>query len=756
LSAAQKSRIYEKIRQNISSVISGDIADVANFKEALKKVDAAIDTLDLPKETRDTLKKQLRLKMTLNWFGSSVGEPYDWVSKTETELNTAHHGGGKNSLANFETRLTGNLPGTKFSSDWAKNFGLNFVKRAINVAVVGQLRTFEEIGNDTRMNRGGTRTRYFKTYMKMLLIKFLVLPLIELLWNAPLTYQSCARYKIKKEEAVQSIVDAGGDEVDKAELEKAMPIPSVCKDIESGNWFENLITVYKNEANSLPSQLSSLLKANGQDNWFGTEEGWAITVENIIDLINPFSSMLDDLVASGFDYDQYKEWNKQYDDKVKKVLEDIDNRKKEAEQELDKIEEQVRNLSPEDIKNKIEDKTYIEMLLTRPNYIPVDRQESVEFDYVKTNLKYDPFQKEWYISYPNNPDSKIYFVGSQTDGYYANLNDEKLDPKQWSKILDEVKNDMDNGNLPLNQSGPRNESIRKLIKKIIMEDTKEKFSKDAFIKWNETFTFKSEDKKNPGQYKDVTINMQDVMEKIGHWREKYDEDDAFVRAVIDTHEDVVKIMFTKDLADIHESVTPRGLALVLRTLNESRGEKEIFSVARPANGNWFLVKGDYTQSQLANMDLEKKVPEDKEKKREVSGSEELKKKEEKAIRVLKSNEKEGLDDLPKKVREKVLEKMGRGWTTETPPSFLEKLIEKSQINTIFNDKIEIFKLDSNDDTFDAIVDNSSQIFIKRGFCRSLYIANEKANLNEKQEKVIDHILDKCDRKFGGKLGVRNF
>jgi len=94
--------------------------------------------------------------------------------------------------------------------------------------------------------------------------------------------------------------------------------------------------------------------------------------------------------------------------------------------------------------------------------------------------------------------------------------------------------------------------------------------------------------------------------------------------------------------------------------------------------------------------------------------------------------------------------------TTTPPSFLNKLIEKSQINTIFNDKIEIFKLDSNDDTFDAIVDNSSQIFIKRGFCRSLYIANDNANLNEKQEKVIDHILDKCDRKFGGKLGVRNF
>jgi hypothetical protein len=302
----------------------------------------------------------------------------------------------------------------------------------------------------------------------------------------------------------------------------------------------------------------------------------------------------------------------------------------------------------------------------------------------------------------------------------------------------------------------KNESIKRLIKNIIMEDTGKKFGEDNFKHWKDTFTFKSGDDKNPGQYKEVKINMEDVMDRIDHFRKKYDEDDAFVRAVIDTHEDVVKIMYTKGLADIRESVTPRGLALVLRTLNESRGEMEIFSVARPANGNWFLVKGDYTQSQLANMDLEKKEPEDKEKKKDISGSEELKKKEEKAIRVLKSNEKEGLDDLPKKVREKLLEKMGRGWTTETPPSFLEKLVEKSQINTIFNDKIDIFKLDSNDDTFDAIVDNSSQIFIKKGFCRSLYIANDNANLDEKQEKVVNHILEKCDRKFGGKLGVRNF
>ena len=157
-----------------------------------------------------------------------------------------------------------------------------------------------------------------------------------------------------------------------------------------------------------------------------------------------------------------------------------------------------------------------------------------------------------------------------------------------------------------------------------MENTpRTKFGEDNFKHWKDTFVFKSEDEKNPGQFKQVKINMEDVMDRINHYRKKYDEDDAFVRAVLDTHDNVVKVMYTKDLADISESARPRGLALVLR---ENRGELEIFSVSRPANGNWFLVKGDYTPSQLANMDLEKKEPEDKEPKKLSKTEDDLKKK----------------------------------------------------------------------------------------------------------------------------------
>ena len=329
------------------------------------------------------------------------------------------------------------------------------------------------------------------------------------------------------------------------------------------------------------------------------------------------------------------------------------------------------------------------------------------------------------------------------DYYWVDKNGKKRDLKSLVQAL--KKTEKTNESLIVNKND-----------NYIMENNGKKFGEDNFKHWKETFTFKSEDKGNPGQFKEVKIKMEDVMDRISHYRKKYDEDDSFVRAVVDTHPDVVKIMYTKGLADINESATPRGLALVLRVIKESRGEMEIFSVARPANGNWFLVKGDYTQSQLANMDLEKKEPKDKEEKKEVSGSEELKKKEQTAINLLKRNEKEGLNDLPTKVREKLREKMGKGWTTEPMPSFLNKIATESEINTIFNDKIEIYKLESNDETFDAIVDNSSQIFIKRGFCRSLYVAADNAKLNEKQEKVVDHILDKCDKKFLGKLGVRNF
>ena len=125
-----------------------------------------------------------------------------------------------------------------------------------------------------------------------------------------------------------------------------------------------------------------------------------------------------------------------------------------------------------------------------------------------------------------------------------------------------------------------------------------RFDEDNYKHWKDTFKFQSYDEEN-AKYKDVKINMEDVMDRINHYRKKYDEDDAFVRAVVDTHENVVKIMFTKDLAHLTESIKVVGLANVLQMIREGRGEMEIWSVARPADGNWFLVKGSFNKRELA-------------------------------------------------------------------------------------------------------------------------------------------------------------
>ena len=279
-----------------------------------------------------------------------------------------------------------------------------------------------------------------------------------------------------------------------------------------------------------------------------------------------------------------------------------------------------------------------------------------------------------------------------------------------------------------------------------------KFGEDNFKHWKDTFKFQSYDDDN-AEYKDVKIKMEDVMDRIDHYRKKYDEDDAFVRAVVDTHENVVRILFTKDLAHLTESVRLVGLVNVLRLIREDRGEMEIWSVSRPTNGNWFLVKGDFNKKELANMDLHKKEPEDKEKKVNVRPEEGLKKKEQEAINVLKINEKKGLEILPIRIKEKVKEKISKGWTTEMPPNELAKYFTKSFINTAFADKIEIYKLKPTKEFFHSLKTQKENIDLNRGFCRTLYFCKRDLNLSNLSKDTVENYLEDCNTRFDGKLGV---
>jgi hypothetical protein len=282
-----------------------------------------------------------------------------------------------------------------------------------------------------------------------------------------------------------------------------------------------------------------------------------------------------------------------------------------------------------------------------------------------------------------------------------------------------------------------------------------RFDEDNYKHWKDTFKFQSYDDEKT-EYKNVKINMEDVMDRIDHYRKKYDEDDAFVRSVIDTHDNVVRIMFTKDLAHLTENIELVGLATMLRALRESRGEMEIWSVARPADGNWFLVRGSFNKRELANMDLHKTEPRDKKKKKTENPVTGLKKKEESAISKLNQNEKEGLDELPIKVKQKVKEKLAKGWTTEKPFPFLSDFYEESEINSVFNDKIKIYKLKATHEFFESLKDNSSRIQLRRGFCKSLVKSKNDSDITSEQEKYVNHFVRKCNQKFDGKYGLYSF
>ena len=363
-------------------------------------------------------------------------------------------------------------------------------------------------------------------------------------------------------------------------------------------------------------------------------------------------------------------------------------------------------------------------------YDPIDQVDVTYIDYD------EQIKKAWglYNNQTNKADKKFNDTKNGSSKIPTN------ESKNYSKIINEflsIKN--------LKQTNMRN------VKSQLFES--KRFDEDDYKHWKDTFTFQSVDEKNPGQYKDVKLNMDDVMDRIPHYRKKYDEDDSFVRAVVDTHENVVRFMFTKDLANIREGYSAVGFAKILQQIRESRGEMEIWSVARPASGNWFLVKGDFTPKELMGMDLEKNEPSDKEPKKRENSLETLKKKELTSSNSLKNDEKSGFNELPKIVKKKLRDKFNFGWTTEEPNQNLMSYYDESEVKSVFGDDIKIYKLNANEEFFDYISQYSDSLPIKRGFCRSIQLSKNKIELTKKQKEKVRYVLNLCQNKFKDNLGL---
>jgi hypothetical protein len=288
------------------------------------------------------------------------------------------------------------------------------------------------------------------------------------------------------------------------------------------------------------------------------------------------------------------------------------------------------------------------------------------------------------------------------------------------------------------------------------ESDEQRFGENKFDHWYDTFTFQKYDEKS-GEFKDIetdSLKHGKIKERFNDFIKNYDGDDAFVRAVVDTHPEVSRFKYLKDQANIQEAYYPTGLASILSVIRESKGEYEIFSVSRQKGGNWNLVKGDFTQKEMSNMVLTKQIPPEKKPIERENGLESLKKKEATGTNSLRNDEKEGLKNLPKKVKEKVQEKISRGWTTELPPNIFKDFYEESEISSVFNEKIPIYKLEATPEFFRSLQKNSSHVLIRRGFCRLLLMAKNDSDINSEQRKVVNHIISKCEDKFEGKLGLR--
>jgi hypothetical protein len=113
-----------------------------------------------------------------------------------------------------------------------------------------------------------------------------------------------------------------------------------------------------------------------------------------------------------------------------------------------------------------------------------------------------------------------------------------------------------------------------------------------------------------------------------------------------------------------------------------------------------------------------------------------------------------LDDLPRKLREKIQDKFSEGWTSEVPKKNLINFYEKKGMKSSFNGDVELYKIKTPEKFFEHLESTSSDIVISRGFCKGIVHAKKGIELSSNQSRIYKHFVQKCDNKFEGKFGVK--
>jgi hypothetical protein len=211
---------------------------------------------------------------------------------------------------------------------------------------------------------------------------------------------------------------------------------------------------------------------------------------------------------------------------------------------------------------------------------------------------------------------------------------------------------------------------------------------NPYEKWGGIFRFKTEDDK---EVKIVFDN--ELISTIDKWkRVGFDEDDSFVRAVIEINPKIRYILFIKGEAKLKESVEIKGLSALIV---EQGGTYETWTVLRAPDGIDFKLRPGRVVKQPSSLPGKpgtqpEQTPDQKPATPAKPEGEELLKKEQQAADKASVDEKEG-DKMFTTIQQRYINQYNQeNWTTEKP---LENLTGYTENINLSEKHPDVFKED---------------------------------------------------------------
>ena len=279
---------------------------------------------------------------------------------------------------------------------------------------------------------------------------------------------------------------------------------------------------------------------------------------------------------------------------------------------------------------------------------------------------------------------------------------------------------------------------------------------NPYEKWGGIFRFKTEDDKEQ-----KIIFDSELISAIEKWKKVgFDEDDSFVRAVIELYPKIRYILFIKGEAQLKESIEIKGLSALIV---EQEGTYETWTVMRAPDGIDFKLRKGRIVKQPGSLPgkpttTPQQTPEQKPTQPAKPEGEELLKKEQQAVEKASVDEKEG-DKMFTTIQQRYINQYNQeNWTTEKPlenlKSYTENINLKVKHPEVFNEDLFMFRaLTNTPEDIKAWAENVGETAITdqkvtRGGCRTnikVYYDLMEKNIAIGEEKLenIAQLVMKC-------------